>query len=265
MHDCLIAFGSNLGDVRDTYQQSLCLLTDTEGIQDLQAGIPVRTEPVGGSKGQAQFLNAAIRFQTSLSAEDLHQRMTAIEQELGRVRGQRWQARKIDLDLLLYDDLVTDSSQLVIPHPRMTFRRFVLEPAKDIAGDMMHPISRMTIDQLIQHLDRTSRLIVWVTALTPETHQLREQLLANEFLRGWTLKLVDRLEELGSLPRAAKLVILSADFFPQWKMAEMRGPYLLLSPDGSETEQEIIAAAAAMEPARNEPASSPSQMGETSQ
>ena len=99
-----------------------------------------------------------------------------------------------------------------------------------------------------------------MTSLTPEHLQLREQLLANELLQKWTLKLVVRAEELESLPEAAKLVILSGDFLPQWKTNELRGPYLPLPLDGgSDIEGEITAAVAAMEPARDEPDSSSSE------
>ena len=181
MHDCLIAFGSNLGDGQAIFQQSLSRLADTPGIENLKAGVPVCTDPVGGPAGQAKFLNAAIRLQTILSAENLHQKTIEIEQELGRVRGQRWGARKVDLDLLLYDDLVLESAQLVIPHPRMTFRRFVLEPAEEIAGEMLHPMSRMTISELIQHLDRTPRLIVWVTPSPQEIRRRHATVVGKRF------------------------------------------------------------------------------------
>ena len=78
-----------------------------------------------------------------------------IENELGRRRIEHWGPRTIDLDLLLYDDLVLNSPELTIPHPRMAERRFVLEPAAEIAGEMRHPVVGRTIGQLLENLDST--------------------------------------------------------------------------------------------------------------
>lgn len=248
MHDCLIAFGSNIGDGQNSLQQSLSRLDETRGITCLQVGRPVCTQPVGGPADQPNFLNAAIRLQTELSAEELHKKTIEIERELGRVRGQRWGSRKVDLDLLLYGDLLLESDQLVIPHPRMTFRRFVLEPAEEIAGDMFHPGVRMTISELIQHLDQASRLIVWATPSPNEIRSHYAALFANEALQGWTLELVDQFEDYKLLERDAKLVISSGDLFSQWKTSSFRGPTLALLQNDSDTVQEIVAAVLAMEP-----------------
>src|SRR5262249_50809739 len=86
-------------------------------------------------------------------ATELHQRLAEIELELGRRREQHWGPRMIDLDLLLYDDLVLDTPTLTVPHPRMAFRRFVLEPAADVAPDMSHPTIGWSIRELLDHLN----------------------------------------------------------------------------------------------------------------
>ena len=247
MHDCLIAFGSNLGDSKAILEHALDRLLATTGIETLQAGVPAETDPIGGPVGQSKYVNAAIRLQTTLLAESLHQRIMEIEQELGRVRGQRWGARKIDLDLLLFDDLILDTHQLVIPHPRMSYRRFVLDPARKIAGEMRHPISQLTVNELIQHLDQTPRLILWVTPRSPGVRGYHQRLLANKAFSDWTLKLVDQFEEYQSLRDQAKLLVSSGDLLSRWQAEGFRGPLLRLGSDEIDPEREIIAAALAME------------------
>ncbi len=264
MHDCLIAFGSNLGDGKAILKQALDRLLATSGIESLKSGVPLETVPIGGPAGQSKFVNAAIRLQTILPATSLHQRLIQIEQELGRVRSQRWGARSIDLDLLLFDDLILETPSLVVPHPRMSYRRFVLEPARKIAGEMRHPISQLTVNELIQHLDQTSRLILWVTPRSPEVLGYHRRLLANEVLSDWTLKLVDQFEEYQSLRDQAKLLVSSRDLFWRWPESCFRGPLLRLASEDSDPEREIIAAAMAMEPGPKENANSCLQQERTS-
>lgn len=97
------------------------------------------TEPVGWTD-QPRFLNACVCFKTTQTVEEVHAAAREVERELGRVRLLRWGPRTIDIDLLLFDDLVVETPELQIPHPRMHLRAFVLVPLAELAPDLVHPI-----------------------------------------------------------------------------------------------------------------------------
>ncbi len=104
----------------------------------------------------------SIRIETSLSSDELHARLVRTENDLGRERISRWGARRVDLDLLLFGAEQKSTERLTIPHPRMSFRRFVLEPGATVAADMVHQACQMSIGQLLDHLDSTPRKILIV-------------------------------------------------------------------------------------------------------
>jgi 2-amino-4-hydroxy-6-hydroxymethyldihydropteridine diphosphokinase len=160
MAAALIALGSNLGDREQ-------ILNDAVAQFSLQANVVVlatsrwhATKPIGGPAGQTEFLNGAVLVGTSLSPEQLHAVLRQIEAKAGRKRDERWASRTLDIDLLLYDKLVIDTPELVVPHPRMAFRRFVLEPAAEVAGRMEHPTIGWTITKLRDHLPTASRTYI---------------------------------------------------------------------------------------------------------
>jgi len=111
-----------------------------------------------------------------------------IETELGRERRERWGSRKIDLDLLLFDLLQLQTANLTLPHPRMSFRRFVLEPAKEVASDMVHATSGLTIQQLVKALDERENLVL--LAALPTEFVEHEKLIRNLLPAGWRLAAV---------------------------------------------------------------------------
>ena len=152
MPRCLIALGANLGDRTATFSKALDRLSAAADTAVLARSRWIETAPIGGPSGQPPFLNGAAIVETTLDVEAFHRRLAEIESELGRTRLLRWGARAIDLDVLLYEDRIVDTPQLAVPHPRMAVRRFVLEPAAEIAGDWIHPTIGWTIHRLWRHL-----------------------------------------------------------------------------------------------------------------
>ncbi len=149
----LIALGANLGDRQANLDQALQLLAARPGVQLVAASRSHATHPVGGPSGQSDFLNAAAIVETSLDPVALFAALREIETALGRHRdGPRWSPRSIDLDLLLFGSQIIDSADLTVPHPRMAFRRFVIEPAAEVAPSMVHPTIGWTLAELRDHL-----------------------------------------------------------------------------------------------------------------
>jgi len=153
MTTTLIALGANLGDRQGNLQRALELLDRTPGLRVSAHSRWFSTAPIGGPAGQAEFVNAAARVESTLSPLETLAVLHDVEAELGRQRRQRWAARCVDLDLLLFGDLVLKTPDLELPHPRMAFRRFVLEPAAEVAADLIHPVIGWTIGQLLSHLN----------------------------------------------------------------------------------------------------------------
>jgi pantoate--beta-alanine ligase len=154
---CLLGLGSNLGDRVGYLTQALDALRVYPRIQLLRHSSLVETVPVGGPPDQPRFLNAAALVETGLSPAELLGELLRIELQLGRVRGERWGPRTIDLDLLLYDQQIIHTDALEVPHPRMAERRFVLESAAEIAPEMRHPASGQTVAEMLERLNAADR------------------------------------------------------------------------------------------------------------
>jgi 2-amino-4-hydroxy-6-hydroxymethyldihydropteridine diphosphokinase len=135
-----IGIGANLGDREGAIASAVDLLHAEEGLEVLAVSALRETDPVG-YVDQPRFLNGAVAVETSLSARELLGRLLEIERRLGRVRGEglRFGPRTIDLDLLLYGDETIDEPGLQVPHPRLTERRFALEPLAELAPELEIP------------------------------------------------------------------------------------------------------------------------------
>lgn len=146
-----IALGSNLGDSLAILEAALERLDQTAGIAVKARSHWYITKAVGPP--QPDYLNGCALLQVSLSPAELLQALLAIERQFGRVRRERWGARTLDLDILLFDDLALQTPELQIPHPHMTERAFVLVPLAEIAPDWVEPVSGKAIVELLQTVD----------------------------------------------------------------------------------------------------------------
>lgn len=148
----LISLGANLGNVRESMHAAKRLLADSFGSTNLVLSQLYRTPPVGGPTGQGDFLNAVAAIQTDRTVWEVWDTIKTIESTLGRQRQLRWEARRIDVDLLLYDQQRVWTPHLKIPHPRMCMRTFVVVPAFDIVPDWIEPVTGWSISKLHFHL-----------------------------------------------------------------------------------------------------------------
>ncbi len=154
MARCLIGCGSNQGSRREQLDQAIELVRYMPGVELLVTSRLRETRPIGGPPGQQSFLNSACLIETDLPPHDVLDMLAAVENTLHRERGDRWGPRTMDLDILLYDNLVLDSESLTLPHPRMTTRRFVLEPCVEIAPHLEHPLAGCTLQELLDNISQ---------------------------------------------------------------------------------------------------------------
>lgn len=134
MNQVYLSIGTNIGERAKNLQEAVQLLIASANITVKQVSSIYETAAVGYTE-QADFLNIAVHLETSLAAEEMLVVCQRIENELGRVREFRWGPRIIDLDVLLYNEETIETEHLIVPHPRMYERAFVLVPLKDVAMD----------------------------------------------------------------------------------------------------------------------------------
>jgi len=146
-----IALGSNLGDSLTILKDALEILAESPSITLKKYSSWYQTAPVGPP--QPDYLNGCALLEVHLTPQDLLETLLGIEAKFGRVRRERNGPRTLDLDLLLFDDLILDTPNLQVPHPRMRERAFVLVPLAEIAPDWVEPVSGKAIAQLVQTVD----------------------------------------------------------------------------------------------------------------
>ena len=151
MSKTAIALGSNLGDSITILENSLTVINSTPGINLEAVSSWYRTKPIG--LPQPDYLNGCAILNVRQTPEELLALLQAIELQFGRVRNEKWGARTLDLDIILYDDLIINTSNLTIPHPRMHERAFVLVPLAQIAADWQEPRTGKAIAQLAEEID----------------------------------------------------------------------------------------------------------------
>lgn len=146
-----LALGSNLGDSATILENALEKLAQIPEIKLVARSRWYQTAPVGPP--QPDYINGCALLQVQVTPRQLLTILLDIEQESGRVRQQRWQARTLDLDIILFNDLILDSPELQIPHPRMRERAFVLIPLAEIAPQWIDPVTHSAIAQLATKID----------------------------------------------------------------------------------------------------------------
>jgi len=170
-----LALGSNLGNRQAHLDRALAAIAALPGVEQVTPSRYYETAPVG-PQDQGAFLNAAARIQTTLSPEDLLAALLTLERRLGRPpreKRQHWGPREIDLDLLLYGNIILNSPKnlstkhtpptppragLTLPHPRMHERWFVLRPLCDVAAEAVHPLLGKTIRQLLEEVQEPQKI-----------------------------------------------------------------------------------------------------------
>ncbi len=151
-----LALGSNLGDRVAHLRGARQALHCPPELCIVNASAIYETDPVGGPDGQPPYLNAVLEVQTLLDAPHLLKSCLAVEQHFGRSRQTRWGARTLDIDLLLFGDRVFRQQDLIVPHPRLHQRAFVLIPLMEIAPDLSHPLLQQTVRGMLAQLPSTA-------------------------------------------------------------------------------------------------------------
>jgi 2-amino-4-hydroxy-6-hydroxymethyldihydropteridine diphosphokinase len=147
-----VGLGANLGEPKKQLQEALKLLNAADEVEVNRVSTFYRNPPLG-PENQPWYVNAVARVRTRLGPEELLRLLQQIETDLGRVRGERWGPRVIDLDLLLYNGEVISAPELVVPHPQMHRRVFVLVPLAEIAPLAWHPVLHKSTLELLAELE----------------------------------------------------------------------------------------------------------------
>jgi len=159
-HTAYLSVGSNLGDKLENCRYGIACLTRCADVRLIDQSPIYQTEPVD-YQNQDWFVNYAVKIETVLDPLALLNFLKSIERAAGRVpHAIRFGPRVLDLDIILYDDVVQNDSRLTLPHPRMHKRRFVLKPICDIAPDINHPVLQQTMRYLLENLDEEGQGII---------------------------------------------------------------------------------------------------------
>ena len=159
MKTVYIGIGSNLGDKRNNCRHAVEKMAQLPGCKIAGCSELYLTKP-WGVEGQEWYANAVASLSTKISAQDLLKNLQAIEADMGRVRKEKWEARIIDLDILIFGDDIIDEENLKVPHPLMHLRKFVLVPLIQLASNLIHPSLGMTMDELLLKLPEDDQEII---------------------------------------------------------------------------------------------------------
>lgn len=150
-HEAFVAFGSNLGDKEKFIDEAIEALSNLPQINIVAISDKIVTKPYGNVE-QDVFLNGVMKIETLLPADELLQILQKVEEHAGRERKMHWGPRTLDLDIIFYDDDIISEDDLIVPHPDMKNRDFVLKPLMQIAPYKLHPVYRKTISDMYAEL-----------------------------------------------------------------------------------------------------------------
>ncbi len=153
-HLVYVAFGANEGDCLENIEKGIAAIEENEYCKTKKVSEIIKTTPYGVTN-QNDFYNGVLEMETYLAPEELLDVLQEIEKSRGRVRKEHWGPRTLDLDILLYDNLVLESDRLILPHADMTNRDFVLAPLAEIAPHRRHPVNGKTVSELLKEVQET--------------------------------------------------------------------------------------------------------------
>lgn len=158
MNEAYLCLGGNIGDRENALKQALIKISEETGKIDVKSAI-YETQAWGVDNQQA-YLNQCVKITTDLSPENLIKTLLSIEKSLGRERNfdHTYEPRTLDIDILFYNNLITEQEHLVIPHPRLQLRKFVLIPLNEIASNYLHPSLNKTIFSILKECEDTSEV-----------------------------------------------------------------------------------------------------------
>jgi 2-amino-4-hydroxy-6-hydroxymethyldihydropteridine diphosphokinase len=157
MVKAFVGLGSNLGKRKKNIDNSIRLLAQKRGVELIERASYYETEPVGPV--QPWFINTAIRIETDSSPKEILATCKEIEKRIGRVDSLKWGPRLVDLDLLLVNECVIKENNLILPHPQMENRRFVLLPLLELDPDLVHPNLNVPLQELLPQTDEDKKVI----------------------------------------------------------------------------------------------------------
>jgi 2-amino-4-hydroxy-6-hydroxymethyldihydropteridine diphosphokinase len=242
MTSALLGLGSNLGDRESTLNSALAEIDALPNVRVMRRSEWHRSRPLGGPPDQGEFLNGAAVVETSVPPLAFLELLQRVEQRHGRVPAERWSARPLDIDLLLYGDEVIEMPQLVLPHLRMSFRRFVLEPSAQVAPRMAHPTIGWPIERLLLHLNAAKDEFVLMSPSEALRSELTTKLAQRFDIKAIDLPSFKTAEQLWPASYASWLVMNQAElpneaFVPnsgglRYAAAEFPKLTILLDADG---------------------------------
>ena len=255
MTQALIAFGANMGNVHARLAEAKKRISADAKIKLISMADPIVTAAVSGKDDEtgnnepcdrlAEYLNTVFLVETQFSAEELFQFTCRTENEMGRQRKQRWGPRAIDLDIVLLGQQIIDQPQLNVPHRRMSFRKFVIDPAFEVAPDFIDPISGVSVRCLWERLHQSSRRILWLARDRAAAEAIAVHLQRSE----WELEIVSSFKATKTPLENFRLLIYStADTSFIDAARKFAGPWMSL--EGmlpAESATEIVGAIQAME------------------